>query len=41
MADEKKPLQKQAVPVTGYDIMLSSVVDLLEQARRTCKQTRS
>ncbi len=35
MADKKKPLQKQVAPIIGYDAMLSSVVDLLEQARRT------
>lgn len=35
MADKKKPLKKQVVPTSGYDAMMSGVVDLLEQARRT------
>jgi predicted nuclease of restriction endonuclease-like (RecB) superfamily len=35
MADKKKPLQKLATPATGYDAMLSGVVQLLEQSRRT------
>lgn len=35
MADKKKPSEKQSAPVTGYDAMLSGVVELLEQARRT------
>jgi len=35
MADKTKPLKIQSAPASGYDIMLSSVVELLEQARRT------
>ena len=35
MADRKKPSGKQVAPASGYDSMLSGVVDLLEQARRT------
>lgn len=35
MSDKKNPDKKTSVPATGYDTMLSSVVDLLEQARRT------
>lgn len=35
MADNKKPSKKQPASVTGYDAMLSGVVELLEQGRRT------
>ncbi|MEI6215092.1 MAG: PDDEXK nuclease domain-containing protein [Desulfuromonadales bacterium] len=35
MADKEKPSKKQVVPVSGYDAMLSGMVELLEQARRT------
>lgn len=35
MPDKKNPEKKQSAPVTGYDAMLSGVVELLEQARRT------
>jgi hypothetical protein len=35
MVKLKKSINNQAAPVTGYDAMLSVVVDLLEQARRT------
>lgn len=34
MSDKKNPGIKQPAPVTGYDAMLSGVVELLEQARR-------
>ncbi|MDD2271963.1 MAG: PDDEXK nuclease domain-containing protein [Desulfuromonadaceae bacterium] len=33
MADKEKRLKKQAPATTGYDVMLSGVVELLEQAR--------
>jgi len=35
VADRKKPSGKQVAPAIGYDSMLSGVVNLLEQARRT------
>jgi len=35
VADRKKSSGKQVTPTSGYDSMLSGVVDLLEQARRT------
>jgi len=35
VVDRKKPSQKQSASATGYDVMLSGVVELLEQARRT------
>ena len=35
MADKTKPSKKHSAPATGYDAMLSGVVELLEQARRT------
>jgi predicted nuclease of restriction endonuclease-like (RecB) superfamily len=35
MADKTKLSKKQSASVTGYDAMLSCVVELLEQARRT------
>lgn len=35
MADKKKPSSNQAAPATGYDAMLSGVVQLLELSRRT------
>ena len=34
MADKEKPSKKQVAPTSGYDAMLSGVVELLEQARR-------
>ena len=33
MSDRKIPGKKQSTPAAGYDAMLSSVVELLEQAR--------
>jgi len=35
MADKKKPAPMQTAPATSYDAMLSGVVGLLEQARRS------
>lgn len=35
MSDKNNPGKKQSAPATGYDAMLSGVVELLEQARRT------
>jgi hypothetical protein len=34
MSENKNPGKKHSAPVTGYDVIISGVVELLEQARR-------